>query len=79
MSGVMFLVARRDDQLPVIPLSTVGIFPCIGAIDRDADAVAAHAFAAGGYESVRSLRRDRHEVDQSCWLHSKEVCLSKRE
>jgi hypothetical protein len=64
----MFLVARRDDQLPVIPLSTVGIFPCIGAIDRDADAVAAYAFAAGGYESVRSLRRDRHDVDPSCWF-----------
>ncbi len=79
MAGVMFLVARRDDQLPVIPLSTVGIFPCIGAIDRDADAVAARALAAGGYESVRSLRRDRHDLDQSCWLHSKQVCLSKRE
>ena len=78
MVGVMLRVTQCDGKYSVTPISTVGIFPCIGAIDRDADATAAKVLARGGYELVRSLRRDQHEADESCWLHGEEVCLSKR-
>jgi len=76
---VMLLLTQRGGQYAVTPLSTVGIFRCIGAIDRDADTAAARALASGGYESVCGLRRDRHEADEGCWLHGKALCLSKRE
>jgi protein-L-isoaspartate(D-aspartate) O-methyltransferase len=34
------------------------------------------AFARGGGESVRSLRRDPHDADATCWLHGDGFCLS---
>jgi protein-L-isoaspartate(D-aspartate) O-methyltransferase len=79
MAGVMLRVWRREHGYEVTPVSTVGIFPCIGAIDREADAAIARALAAGGFESIKSLRRDNHTADESCWLHANDLCLSKLE
>ena len=31
-----------------------------------------------GQQAVRSLRRDPHDRDESCWLHRDGWCLSKR-
>ena len=78
MAGVALLVRREAEQYTVTPLSGVGIFPCIGAIDREADAATAKALVAGGYDSIKSLRREPHTADESCWLHRDGVCLSRR-
>ena len=77
MAGVMLLVRRDNATYPVTPVSTVGIFPCVGAIDRDADATLSRALATGGYHLIQSLRRDAHLADESCWLHRDSACLSK--
>jgi protein-L-isoaspartate(D-aspartate) O-methyltransferase len=77
MAGVMLLVRRNDGTYPVTPVSTVVIFPCLGAIDRDADAMLSRALATGGYHLIRSLRRDAHVPDETCWLHRDSTCLSK--
>ena len=79
MAGLMLRVRRQEHGYEVTPVSTVGIFPCIGAIDRETDAAVARALAAGGFESVRSLRRDSHTPDENCWLHAKDLCLSRLE
>ena len=77
LAGVMLRVWRREHGYEVTPVSTVGIFPCVGAIDREADATVAGALTAGGFTSVRSLRRDSHASDENCWLHRKDSCLSR--
>ena len=79
LAGVMLRVWRHESGYEVTPISGVGIFPCVGAIDREADSAVARALAAGGYESIRSLRRDDHARDENCWLHDKGLCLSRLE
>jgi protein-L-isoaspartate(D-aspartate) O-methyltransferase len=37
------------------------------------------AYRSGGWERVRSLRRDPHAPEESCWVHVGAVCLSLRE
>jgi protein-L-isoaspartate(D-aspartate) O-methyltransferase len=33
----------------------------------------------GGAREVRSVRRDHHAEDETCWLHGEGWCLSRRE
>jgi len=54
----------------------VGIFPCLGALDGEADRLLEQAFQTPVSE-VRSLRRDAHEKASSCWLHGAGYCFSK--
>lgn len=79
LTGVMLRVWRRERGYEVMPISRVGMFPCIGAIDREANDAVAQALTAGGDKSIRSLRRDNHIADENCWLHGKDFCLSRLE
>jgi protein-L-isoaspartate(D-aspartate) O-methyltransferase len=76
MGGMMVLVTRESSQLRVKVISSVGIFPCVGAIDREADNRAATALARTDYDCITSLRRDSHDQDASCWLHGHGFCFS---
>jgi len=75
-AGVMIRVTRRDNGYEVSVVSRVGIFPCIGATDRDDDALVADALKRRSNQRLQSLRRDPHEVSDSCWLHGRDFCLS---
>jgi hypothetical protein len=35
------------------------------------------AFQSGAQHAVRSLRRDRHKPNRTCWLHGADFCLSR--
>jgi len=59
-------------------ISNVGIYPCIGGRSKAAEARLRKAFAGGGAEEVRSLRRDKHAPGRDCWLHGRDFCLSRR-
>ena len=59
-------------------VSLVGIIPCVGGQRRSAQKRLEKAFAGGGAERVRWLRRDPHDEDTSCWLHGEDTCLSVR-
>jgi len=76
MGGLMMLITRETSRLSVRAVSSVGIFPCIGAIELDADKRAAAALARTDYDSLSSLRRDSHPIDDSCWLHGEGFCFS---
>lgn len=76
MGGVMVLVRRENSKFSARAISSVGIFPCIGAIERDADRNVAKAIERGGVQGIRSIRRDAHEPAASCWLHTNGVCVS---
>jgi protein-L-isoaspartate(D-aspartate) O-methyltransferase len=58
-------------------VSLVQIFPCLGAVDAEADRRLAEAFGRGvdaGRQYV--LRRDRHAQAAECWLHGDGYCLT---
>jgi len=74
--GLMIKVTCRANGYDASVVSMVGIFPCIGAIDRDDDELVADAFKRRARQKIRSLRRDPHQASPSCWLHGRDFCLS---
>ena len=76
--GVMVRVQRLASGYEANIISPVGIFPCFGAIDAEADRLVGKALAEGSLAGVRSLRRDAHVADESCRLHGRGYCFSTR-
>lgn len=74
--GLMLKIMRSAAGYGARFISPVGIFPCIGARSLEADRHLRAAFARGDSDAVRSLRRDRHEPTDTCWLHWSAGCLS---
>ena len=74
--GGMFLITRQDDGFAATCVSAVGIYSCLGA--RDPTLNVELARKRGSESRVRSVRRDAHEADETCWLHAQDVCLSVR-
>jgi len=77
--GAMMRVQRATaDQYAASFVGPVGMFPCFGALDREADQLLEEAWSTPVTE-VRSLRREVHEKTSSCWLHGVGYCFSKNE
>lgn len=74
--GGMFMITRRLPGFEVRFLSPVVIFPCLGARDPALNEDLSNKGDDDG-RSVRSLRREPHERDETCWLHAEECCLSR--
>jgi protein-L-isoaspartate(D-aspartate) O-methyltransferase len=75
-SGWVLKVVKRDKRYGAHFISSISIFPCIGARDADTARLLGEAFMSGGWAAVRSLRRDTHEIEPTCWVHSEHLCLS---
>ena len=56
-----------------------GIAALYGGRDPERQERLAAAFRGGGRDTVRSLRRDPHTRDATCWFHDDLFCLSTRE
>jgi protein-L-isoaspartate(D-aspartate) O-methyltransferase len=56
-----------------------GIAALYGGRDPERQARLDATYRKGGRDTVRSLRRDPHARDASCWFHDAEFCLSTRE
>jgi len=54
----------------------VMIYTCTSARDPEVAAAFGQAMMTGDYGAVRSLRRDPHTPESTCWLHSASFCLS---
>lgn len=76
MVGMMIGVRKLATGYAAAGVSSVGIFPCITAIDREEDGAVAQALATRTFDEIRSLRRDPHQADSSCRVHGREVCVS---
>ena len=75
--GAMMRVRRTSrDRYEATFVAPVGIYPCLGAVDRDADRLLEDALKSPVTE-VRSLRREPHREGASCWLHGAGYCFSK--
>ena len=76
--GRVLKATRKKPSWHARFISSVGIYPCIGAESRPAESRLRKALASGGAEKVRSLRLDEHERNRGCWLHGPGFCLSRR-
>jgi protein-L-isoaspartate(D-aspartate) O-methyltransferase len=77
--GRVLKVQRLDAGYAAALLGPCGIIPCINGRDPASEAAFAAALAGGGMEEVKSLRRDDHPADESCWMHGEGFCLSRHD
>jgi protein-L-isoaspartate(D-aspartate) O-methyltransferase len=78
--GFMLRLDRHGDALSARSAGWVAFYPCAGARSEEDEAALTQALAdPTGQQALRSLRRDRHDKEDSCWLHGNGWCLSKRE
>jgi protein-L-isoaspartate(D-aspartate) O-methyltransferase len=77
--GFMLRADRRRDGLAAWSAGWCGFYPCAGARNDEDLAALRQALNDGeGQRLVRSLRRDAHTKDETCWLHGDGWCLSRR-
>ncbi len=77
--GFMLRVDRLGAGLLARPMGQVGFFHCVGARnDAEAKALSGVLTDQAGLKEIRSLRRDPHDAEVSCWLHGDGWCLSKQ-
>jgi protein-L-isoaspartate(D-aspartate) O-methyltransferase len=76
--GIVLRIERPGDE-PIYAatvISGVGIYPCSGAREPNAERALVRALAGGGRRFIQSLRVDPHAADGTCWLHGDGYCLS---
>lgn len=80
-TGQMLLVTRQTGNgFAAHFLGWAGFIDLSGARDPDISQRLAHAFRREeGTAGVKSLRRDAHREDESCWLHVEGWCLSRQD
>ena len=73
--GGMLKVEREKEGYTARFISTVSVFPCIGSRDAESSQRLCDALHKP-LKLVKSLRRESHELSDSCWLHGVGFCLS---
>ncbi|MEQ1911819.1 MAG: methyltransferase domain-containing protein [Vicinamibacterales bacterium] len=73
--GGMFVITRLDTGYAAECISPVGIFPCVGVRDPAYSGQLLRK-TDSDWQAVRSVRREVHERDATCWLHTREGCFS---
>ena len=73
--GGMFVITRLDTRYAAECVSHVGIFPCVGVRDPEYSSQLLRK-TDSDWRAVRSVRRDVHERDATCWLHTRDGCFS---
>jgi protein-L-isoaspartate(D-aspartate) O-methyltransferase len=74
--GCVILVTRNGDAFGAHVVSMVQVYSCVGGRDPQLNAALMQTFSRGGWEKVRSLRRDPHDAGDRCWFHAPSFCLS---
>lgn len=78
--GFMLRLDRLGPGFSARSAGRCGFFHCVGARDDgEAAALTRALYDPAGQGQMRSLRRDPHDREETCWLHGNGWCLSKRE
>lgn len=77
--GGFLRIERGEPGWPARFVLLGAAYPCAGARSPEAEALLAGRFPAMDGGAVRSLRRDAHEREETCWLHGAGYCLSTEE
>jgi protein-L-isoaspartate(D-aspartate) O-methyltransferase len=75
--GRLLIVTREGAGFSARFTEGLGIASLYGAKDSERQRDLAEAYRRGGHEAVRSVRRDAHEPEASCWFHSDGFCLTR--
>ena len=78
-AGRVARIQRADTGYTARLIHRVWIFDCDGARDAVASQRLNDALKDERWDTVRSLRRDAHDADETCWLHGAGYCFSTRE
>jgi hypothetical protein len=78
LAGRALLLRNAADGWHARFLARLGLSPLLGGRDVAHERLLAEAFSRPRDESseVRSMRRDTHTREASCWLHAHDFCLS---
>src|SRR6266571_1437134 len=74
--GVMLKIIRHPNGYATQLVSFVAIYSATNARGPQREAVLGKAMSTGALMKVRSVRRDRHGLEDSCAVHGDDVCLS---
>jgi protein-L-isoaspartate(D-aspartate) O-methyltransferase len=76
----MLLITRLDgDEFAARFICAASFYEFSGARDADVSRRLEQAIARDRGVGVKSLRRDHHSIEVTCWLHGDDWCLSCRE
>jgi protein-L-isoaspartate(D-aspartate) O-methyltransferase len=70
------MVNSGGDRWPVRVITFVAIYSAVGLRDEALNAAIGQALGRHPFPPIKSLRRDPHESDASCWCHTPGACLS---
>jgi protein-L-isoaspartate(D-aspartate) O-methyltransferase len=76
--GSVFLITRYEQGHRARSLASIEIYSCESGRTKEGNALLQVAFWKEKPGRVKSLRRDRHALTDSCWLHAERFCLSKQ-
>ena len=74
--GVVLTATCLGDDWEASVGSFVAIYSLIGLRDAAMGTRLADALRGRRWTAVRSVRTDRHDADESCWLHHDAACVS---
>ena len=76
--GLVFLLTRTDDTIGTRVMTMVAVYSAIGLRDERLSADLGKAMMGGpaAWQAVKRLRRDAHDREVSCWLHTSTCSLS---
>ncbi len=75
--GIVFQFTRTPRGFTAQALRRIEIFPCEEG-EGKTEASLRLSFWNPFTSGIRSLRRDQHDEDETCWAHSEKFCLSKQ-
>jgi hypothetical protein len=75
-SGMVLSVKREKNGYKARFILPIAIYHCFGARDDEANNRLLTLIMQGKWRAVQSLRRDDHEITDSCCLHGDSTCLS---
>jgi protein-L-isoaspartate(D-aspartate) O-methyltransferase len=78
--GLMLLISATPDRhrFAVRPAGFVSIYSALGIRSETLNDTIGQALSRMPFAPVKSLRRDVHDADDTCWVHSPGACLSLR-
>jgi protein-L-isoaspartate(D-aspartate) O-methyltransferase len=76
--GPMVLITKNgeSENYAAVVAGFVAIYSALGVRDEAANMLVGRALARSPFAPVKSLRRDVHVADATCWLHTSQCCLS---
>jgi protein-L-isoaspartate(D-aspartate) O-methyltransferase len=74
--GMILVITRDKNDWRAAFTSPVVIYSLQGIRDETNAQALAKAMMSGTFGKVRRLRREKHDVTSTCWLHGDTICIS---